>query len=63
MPLLGSKRVARIRGAARTGGNKLRWNGRTGGKAAKAGNYKLRLQLVNGDQTATANAGLKLTRP
>jgi hypothetical protein len=59
--LKGSKRVARVRGSARTGTNKLRWNGKVGGKAASAGKYKLRLTAVNGTQKATANAKLTLT--
>jgi hypothetical protein len=60
--LKGSKRVARVRGTATTGLNKLRWNGKAGRKAASAGRYKLRLTAVNGDQKVTANATLTLTR-
>jgi hypothetical protein len=59
--LKGSKRVARVRGSAKTGTNKLRWNGKVGGKAASAGKYKLRLTAVNSTQKATANAKLTLT--
>jgi hypothetical protein len=59
--LKGSKRVARVRGNAKTGTNKLRWNGKVGGQAASAGKYKLRLSAVNGTQKATANAKLTLT--
>jgi uncharacterized repeat protein (TIGR01451 family) len=58
--LKGSKRVARVTGSAKTGLNKLRWNGKTGRKAASAGAYKLRLTAVNGSQTVTANAKLTL---
>lgn len=60
--LKGSKRVARVRGTAKTGMNKLRWNGKVGKKSASAGSYKLRLTAVNGAQTATANAKLTLAR-
>jgi hypothetical protein len=57
----GSKRVARVRGSAKTGTNRIRWNGKVGGKAASAGRYKLRLTAVNGTQKATASAKLTLT--
>jgi uncharacterized repeat protein (TIGR01451 family) len=60
--LKGSKRVARVRGQAKTGVNKLRWSGKVGRKAASAGSYKLRLTAVNGDQKATASSKLTLTR-
>lgn len=60
--LKGTKRVARVNGRASTGSNKLRWNGKAGRKAAAPGNYTLRLTAVNGVQTATATAKLKLTR-
>jgi hypothetical protein len=60
--LKGSKRVARVRGTARSGANKLRWNGKAGRKAASAGAYKLRLTAVNGSQKATASTKLTLVR-
>ena len=57
-----SKRVASVTGRARTGRNKLRWNGKVGRKAARAGRYTLRLTAVSGDQTARATAKVTLTR-
>ena len=57
-----SKRVASVTGRARTGANRLRWNGRAGRRAARAGRYTLRLTAVNGDQTARATAKLTLTK-
>lgn len=59
--LKGSKRVARVKGTATTGLNKLRWSGKAGRRAAAAGRYRLRLTAVNGDQTATASTSLTLT--
>ncbi len=56
-----SKRVASVTGRARTGTNRLRWNGKAGRRAAKAGRYTLRLTAVSGDQTARATAKLRLT--
>jgi hypothetical protein len=60
--LKGSKRIASVTGSAQTGLNKLRWNGKAGRKAAKAGKYTLRLTAVSGDQTATATAKLTLRK-
>jgi uncharacterized repeat protein (TIGR01451 family) len=60
--LKGSKRVARVSGQAKTGVNKLRWNGKVGRKAAGAGRYTLKLTAVNGDQKATASSKLTLAR-
>jgi hypothetical protein len=51
-----------VTGSAQTGLNKLRWNGKAGRKAAKAGRYTLRLTAVSGDQTATATAKLTLRK-
>ena len=57
-----SKRVASVTGRARTGSNKIRWNGKAGRKAARAGRYTLRLTAVSGDQTARATAKVTLTK-
>jgi hypothetical protein len=56
----GSKRIARIRGTARSGRNSIAWNGKNGKKAAAPGTYKLRLTAVNGDQTAGDQATVKV---
>jgi hypothetical protein len=57
-----SKRVAQLTGSARTGANKLTWNGKAGRKAAPPGAYTLRLTAVSGSQTTSADAKLTLTR-
>jgi len=57
------KRVARVRGTAKLGPNRLKWNGKARGRAAAAGKYKLRLRLHSADgQTAFSNARLTLRR-
>ena len=61
--LRGSKRIARVRGKARVGANAIRWNGRQKNKPAAPGLYKLRLKAVNGDQSVTKTASLKVTKP
>jgi hypothetical protein len=61
--LRASKVVARVNRRAHTGANSIAWNGRRGRKAAAPGNYRLRLTAVNGTQTATATASLRLNSP
>ena len=51
----GKKRVAQVVGRARSGSNKISWNGKLKGKPAAAGLYKLNLLAANGKQTATAS--------
>ena len=60
--LRGGRRVARVKGGAGPGLNRLVWNGRTGRAKAKPGRYTLRLTAVNGSQTAVARTALALTR-
>jgi flagellar hook assembly protein FlgD len=58
----GGKVVATVKGAAATGRNSLRWNGRLrGGKRAPAGSYTLKLTAVGADgQKASKTARLTL---
>ena len=58
------KRVARVRGTARAGANTIRWSGKSGRKAARAGRYVLTLRAVAADgQVSSATAKLTLRRP
>lgn len=58
--LEGKRRVARVKGRARQGSNRIRWNGRSHGRAAKAGRYQLRLTATNGNQKTTLKVPLRL---
>jgi len=60
--LKGKKRVARVRGRARTGANRIKWNARIRRKPAAAGRYTLRLTATSGDQTARATVRLRIVR-
>jgi DNA-binding beta-propeller fold protein YncE len=51
----GKNRVAQVIGRARSGSNKISWNGKLKGKPAAAGLYKLNLFAANGNQNATAS--------
>jgi hypothetical protein len=57
----GSKRVARLSGRARAGRNSIRWNGKVGGTAAAAGQYRLVLRAASGDQQVIERAGVRIT--
>src|SRR6185312_9582122 len=58
--LKGHKRVARIKGRARRGANRIQWNGRRHGGAIRPGHYVLRLTATNGHQTTTVTVQLTL---
>jgi DNA-binding beta-propeller fold protein YncE len=60
--LQGSKRVARVAGRAKTGANRIAWNGKIGRKAAKPGTYRLLLTAKTDDQTATGQATVTASR-
>jgi hypothetical protein len=57
----GRKLVARVRGKAKSGRNAIKWNGKAGRKAARAGRYTLKLTAASSDgQKATSTAKLTL---
>ena len=60
--LRGAKTVASMKGTAQQGRNAIRWNGKTGKKAAKPGRYVLRLTATNGTQRVSDSARLTVRR-
>lgn len=59
----GRTRIARVNGKAKTGRNKITWNGERGRKKASRGKYALRLSITSGDgQTATDRGRVTLIR-
>ena len=57
----GKRTVATVRKTAKKGRNTISWNGRTAGKRAKAGSYRLSLRTRGADgQVGTADATLRL---
>jgi hypothetical protein len=61
--LKGRKAIARVTSTARTGRNKIAWNGKQGRKKAKPGRYTLRLTATGGDgQVATDTGRVTLRR-
>jgi uncharacterized repeat protein (TIGR01451 family) len=58
--LKGARKVASVKGRAHEGGNTIRWNGKSGRKAAKPGRYVLRLTARNGTQTAGTSSRLRI---
>jgi hypothetical protein len=59
----GSRVIARVKAAARSGRNTIKWSGKAGRKKVAAGKYTLKLSAKAADgQTATSNTKLTLKR-
>jgi hypothetical protein len=56
----GKRRVASVPGRAREGRNTIRWNGKSGSKAATSGAYRLVLRATSGGQVASDAATVRI---